>query len=217
MNIYIAFGIFGIISGIAAALADVPLVKPGKVDLSERLTGVEVKPWWADVPSKRFKLSFWLSFLGQPGAYITMWLLADLISQNNEVLATALKFNTFIGCYSGLLCHVAYCIKPLIYQRLCKKITDEESSEVLSSINPIIKVPMIIGFLTLWLGGTVIVAIAIFSGALAVPKLCVLLNPVTSLIVLMALKKCGVRIIGPLGVGFVLFSILLIIAGIQVV
>ena len=216
MNIYIAFGIFGIISGIVAALADVPLVKPGKVDTSERLTGVEVNPWWADVPSGRFKLSFWLSFLGQPGTYITMWLLADLISQNNEVLATTLKINTFIGCYTGLLCHVAYCIKPLLYQKLCKKMSDDESADVVSSINSVIKVPMIIGFLTLWLGGTVMVAIAIFTGALAVPKLCVLLNPVTSIIVLMALKKCGVKIIGPLGVGFVLFSILLIIAGIQV-
>ena len=217
MNIYIAFGIFGIISGIVAALADVPLVKPGKVDTSERLTGVEVNPWWADVPSGRFKLSFWLSFLGQPGTYITMWLLADLFSQNNEVLATTLKINTFIGCYTGLLCHVAYCIKPLLYQKLCKKMSDDESADVVSSINSVIKVPMIIGFLTLWLGGTVMVAIAIFTGALAVPKLCVLLNPVTSIIVLMALKKCGVKIIGPLGVGFVLFSILLIIAGIRLV
>ena len=216
MNIYIAFGIFGIISGIVAALADVPLVKPGKVDTSERLTGVEVNPWWADVPSGRFKLSFWLSFLGQPGAYITLWLLADLISPSNEPLATALKINTFIGCYTGLLCHVAYCIKPLLYQKLCKKLSDDESAEVVSSINSVIKVPMIIGGLTLWLGGTIIVAIAIITGALAVPKLCVLLNPVISLIVLMVLKKCRVKIIGPLGVGFVLFSILLIIAGIQV-
>jgi len=217
MNIYIVFGIFGIVSGIAAAFADVPLVKPGKVDTSERPVGLEVHPWWAEVPSERFKLSFWLSFLGQPGAYITMWLLANLISQNNEALATALKINTFIGCYTGLLCHVAFCIKPLLYQKLCKKMTDDESAEVLKSINSVIKVPMLIGFLTLWLGGTVIVAIAIFTGALAVPKLCVLLNPVTSIIVLMVLKKCGIKIIGPLGVGFVLFSILLIIAGIQVV
>ncbi len=117
MNTYVAFGIFGIISNFAAAWADVPLVKPGKTKSNEGISLNGVNPWWADVTSKRFKISFWLSFLGQPGSYITMWLLADLISQGNEALALALKINTFIGCYTGLLCHVVFCMKPLLYQR----------------------------------------------------------------------------------------------------
>ena len=37
MNKYVIFGIIGIISGLVAALADVPLVKPGKVDPNETL------------------------------------------------------------------------------------------------------------------------------------------------------------------------------------
>lgn len=57
------------------------------------------------------------------------------------------------------------------------------------------------------------VAIAIATGALAVPKLCILLNPVVSALILLTLKKCGVKIIGTLGVGYMLYSILLIIAG----
>lgn len=211
LNRYVVFGIVGIISGFIASLADVPLVKPGKPDQTLSVNGVN--PWWSDVPSKRFKISFWLSFLGQPGTYITMWLLADLIGRGNAALALALRINTFIGCYTGLLCHVVFCLKPLLYQKLSKKMPDNESSEVLKAIDPIIKVPSVIGFLSLWLGGTIIVAIAILTGALAVPKLCLLLNPVVSLIVLMTLKKCGVKIIGALGVGFMLFSVLLIIAG----
>lgn len=214
MNTYVAFGIFGIISNFAAAWADVPLVKPGKSNPDEGLSLNGVNPWWADVTSKRFKVSFWLSFLGQPGSYITMWLLADLISQGNEALALALKINTFIGCYTGLLCHVVFCMKPLLYQKLHKKMSDSESLEVIKSINPVVNAPMIIGFLALWLGATIIVAIAILTGALAVPKWCLLLNPVVSLLVLMPLKKCGVKIIGALGVGYMLFSVLLIIAGI---
>ncbi len=214
MNTYVAFGILGIISNFAAAWADVPLVKPGKTNPNEGLSLNDVNPWWADVTSKRFKVSFWLSFLGQPGSYITMWLLADLISQGNEALALALKINTFIGCYTGLLCHVVFCMKPLLYQKLHKKMSDNESLEVIKSINPVVNAPMIIGFLALWLGATIIVAIAILTGALAVPKWCLLLNPVVSLLVLMPLKKCGVKIIGALGVGYMLFSVLLIIAGI---
>lgn len=214
MNLYVAFGIFGITSGFVSSLADLPLVKPGKPNPSEKLAVNGINPWWADVSSKRFKISFWLSFLGQPGTYITMWLLADLIAGGNGALALALRINTFIGCFTGLLCHTVFCMKPLLYQRLSKKMSDEDSAEVMKAIDPITKVPMTIGFLSLWLGSTVIIAIAIVTGALTVPKLCLLLNPIVSLIVLMTLKKCGIKIIGALGVGFMLFSVLLIIAGI---
>lgn len=213
MNTYVAFGIIGIIGNFVAALADVPLVKPGKPDKDEVIARGGVSSWWADVTSKRFILSSWLSFIGQPAAYIVMWLLANLIAKENGTLALALRINTFLGCYAGFSCHVIYCMKPLIYQKLHKKISDEESLEVMKSIDPVVMGPMIVGGLSLWLGSTIIVAVAIATGALAVPKLCILLNPVVSALVLLTLKKCGVKIIGTLGVGYMLYSILLIIAG----
>ena len=213
MNTYVAFGIIGIIGNFVAALADVPLVKPGKPDKDEVIARGGVSSWWTDVPSKRFVVSSWLSFIGQPAAYIVMWLLADLIAKENGTLALALRINTFLGCYAGFSCHVIYCMKPLIYQKLHKKISDEESLEAMKSIDPVVMGPMIVGGVTLWLGSTIIVAVAIATGALAVPKLCILLNPVVSALVLLTLKKCGVKIIGTLGVGYMLYSILLIIAG----
>ena len=213
MNTYVAFGIIGIIGNFVAALADVPLVKPGKLDKDEMIARGGVSSWWADVTSKRFIVSSWLSFIGQPAAYIVMWLLADLIAKENGTLALALRINTFLGCYAGFSCHVIYCMKPLIYQKLHKKMSDDESLEVMKSIDPVVLGPMIVGGLSLWLGSTIIVAIAIATGALAVPKLCILLNPVVSALVLLTLKKCGVKIIGTLGVGYMLYSILLIIAG----
>ncbi len=214
MNIYVVFGIVGIISSILAAMADVPLVKPGKPDPSEKAAVNGVNPWWADVTAKRFNVSFWLSFLGQPGGYVVLWLLADLIANGNEALALALRINTFVGCYVGLVCHIIYCIKPLLYQKLCKKMSDDESLEVMKSMDPLMYGPMALGFLTLWLGGTIIIAIAIVTGALAVPKWCLLLNPIVAAIILLTVKKCGGKIVGVLGVGFLLFSVLLIIAGI---
>lgn len=214
MNIYVVFGIVGIISSILAAMADVPLVKPGKPDPSEKAAVNGVNPWWADVTAKRFNVSFWLSFLGQPGGYVVLWLLADLIANGNEALALALRINTFIGCYVGLVCHIIYCIKPLLYQKLCKKMSDDESLEVMKSMDPLMYGPMALGFLTLWLGGTIIIAIAIVTGALAVSKWCLLLNPIVAAIILLTVKKCGGKIVGVLGVGFLLFSVLLIIAGV---
>lgn len=214
MNIYVALGVFGIISNFAAALADVPLVRPGRAGTEDRVSLDGVNSWWADVSAKRFKASFWLSFLGQPGAYITLWMLADLIAQESAPLALALRINTFIGCYTGLLCHVYFCLKPLLYQKLCKKVSDEESIEILKAIDPVTKIPMLIGGVALWFGGTILVAIAIITGALAVSKWCLLLNPIGALIVVMILKKCRIRVIGALGAGYMLMSILLIIAGI---
>ena len=213
MNTYVAFGIIGIIGNFVAALADVPLVKPGKPDKDEMIARGGVSSWWADVTSKRFIVSSWLSFIGQPAAYIVMWLLADLIAKENGTLALALRINTFLGCYAGFSCHVIYCMKPLIYQKLHKKMSDDECLEVMKSIDPVVMGPMIVGGLSLWLGSTIIVAIAIATGALAVPKLCILLNPVVSALILLTLKKCGVKIIGTLGVGYMLYSVLLIIAG----
>ena len=213
MNMYVAFGIFGIISNLAAVFADVPLIKPGKPTGNDKITLNGVQPCWAEVPEKRFKVSFWLSFLGQPGAYVVLWLLAELISKNNAPLAMALKINTFISCYTGLLSHLYFCLRPLLYQKLSKKMSDDESEEVLKAINPVANVPMLIAGLTLWFGGTIIVAIAILTGALEVSKWCLLLNPIVAVIVLMALKKCKIKVIGALGVGYTLISVLLIIAG----
>ena len=211
MNSYVAWGIFGIISGLIASFADVPLVMPNQ---SENLKLGGVCPWWGDVTSKRFKVSFWLSFLGQPGGYIVMWLLADMISNGNVALAGILKVVTLLGCYTGLMSHVVFCLKPLLYQRLCKKMSDDESNEVIKAIDLGFNPPMYLAGVVLWLGLAVTVIVAILTGALPVPKWCVVLNPIGSLIVLMPLKKCGVRIIGALGFGFVLLSVLLIIAGV---
>lgn len=211
MNSYVAWGIFGIISGLIASFADVPLVM---LNQSENLKLGGVCPWWGDVTSKRFKVSFWLSFLGQPGGYIVMWLLADIISNGNVALAGILKVMTLLGCYTGLMSHVVFCLKPLLYQRLCKKMSDDESNEVIKAIDLVFNPPMYLAGVVLWLGLAVTVVVAILTGALPVPKWCIVLNPIGSLIVLMPLKKCGVRIIGALGFGFVLLSVLLIIAGI---
>ena len=62
-------------------------------------------------------------------------------------------------------------MKPLIYQKLHKKLSDDESLAVMKSIDPVFKGPMIVGALSLWLGSTIIVAATIVTGALAVPKL----------------------------------------------
>lgn len=215
MNVYIIIGIIGIISGLICALADVPLVKPGKAE-AQTLQPGKISSWWAEVSESRFTCSFWLSFLGQPGTYLTMWMLAELITVNSPALGIALKINTFVGAYTGLLCHVVFCQKPILYQRLHGKLRIEDAGDALKSLDKTTMVPMVLGFLSLYLGTTILVSVAIVTGALNVPKLFVILNPIVSTIVLVSLKKCGVKIIGTLGVGFSMFAIVLLVAGMRV-
>ena len=116
MNIYVLIGIIGIISGILCAQADVPLAWPGKEGepMDARAVG-RISSWWKETDEKPFMKSFWMSCIGRSGTYLTMWMLAEIISHNNMMLGMLLKINTFIGVYTGLLFHACACIKPLVY------------------------------------------------------------------------------------------------------
>lgn len=46
----------------------------------------------------------------------------------------------------------------------------------MKAIDPVTRIPMLIGGVALWFGGTILVAIAILTGALAVSKWYLLLN-----------------------------------------
>jgi len=86
MNHYVVLGIFGIIRGIAASLADLPLARPGKVKPGETLPLNGISPWWADVTDKRFIVSFWLSFLGAGFILLSVLLIIAGVRQNTVSL-----------------------------------------------------------------------------------------------------------------------------------
>lgn len=213
MNSFILVGIIGIISGILCAWADVPLSYSGKKEIDQEIKVGEISKWWGDVSESRFTKAFWLSCIGQPGTYLTMWMLGVLIAQNNSGLGTALKINTFLGAYTGLLFHATACIKPMVYQKIHNKLSEEEVKEAVNIVEKLPKIPSLISGISLFLVTTVIVTIAIFTGSLQVPKYFVLFNPIVAAIVLLGLKKAKIKIVGPLGVGFILFAIVLVVAG----
>lgn len=194
-------------------MADVPLAYSGKKDDKGTITVGGISQWWGEVSQRHFTVAFWLSCIGQPGTYLTMWMLGVLIAQRDPTLGTALKINTFIGAYTGLLFHAMACIKPLIYQRLQDKLSLTEINEVLDAVDKYPRIPSFVSALSLFLGTTVIVIIAILTGALQVPVYFVLFNPIAAGFVLLVLKKAGVKIPGVLGTGFCLFAIVLIVAG----
>ena len=216
MTYYLIIGIIGIISGILCAQADVPLAWSGRREdaLDAKAVG-RISPWWTSVREGHFDLSFWLSCIGQPGTYLTTWALAELMSERNAALGILLKICTFIGAYTGLLFHAAACIKPLVYRAIAQEVTQETAQSAMDAIDKYPRLPSLICGIVLFLGETVILVIAVLTGALAVPKWFALCNPVCILPVMLAARKLNLRIGGALGIGSSLLGVVLIVAGLH--
>ena len=212
MNVYTVIGIWGVISGILCAQADVPLAWSGRRgDPVDAKAVGRITSWWTEVSEKRFDLAFCLSCIGQPGTYLTMWMLSELIS--SPVLSLCLKINTFISAYTGLLFHAAACIKPMVYRKIAGQVSDETAQEVMNAIDRYPAVPSIVSAICLLLGTTVIMVTAILTGALAVSKVFVLFNPVGALLFQWIQRRLNLKIGGAMGIGFSLYAIILIAAG----
>ena len=214
MNVYIIVGIVGVISGILCAQADVPLAYSGRKNekIDARSLGKPAS-WWCEVKEAWFDKAFWLSFLGQPGTYLTMWMLAERIGMKNPSLALILKINTFIGAYTGLFYHGSVCSKYIVYRRIAGRLPEEDALAAVEAVGKYAAVPSMISAVSLFLGTTAIMIIAILRQDLPVPKIMALLNPFTAALILIPLRKWNVKIGGAMGIGFSLFAIVLITAG----
>ncbi len=168
------------------------------------------------MPEGHFDKSFWLSFIGQPGTYLTMWMLAELVSTSSARLALAMKINTFIGAYTGLLFHCVYCTKPLVYRHIWQETSEENAKAAVDAVGKYAKVPSVICGISLFLAGTVLTAAAILKGYLDVPVWFAALNPVGALPVLLVCRKLGIKIGGAMGIGYSLLAVVLIAAGMNV-
>ncbi|MCR5806636.1 MAG: hypothetical protein K6G68_06340 [Oscillospiraceae bacterium] len=209
----IIIGIIGVLSGILCARADVPLAWSGKKDdLVDAKSVGKISSWWTQVDDRHFDKAFWLSCIGQPGTYLTLWTLADIISQNNNVIGMLMKICTFIGAYTGLLFHAAACIKPMVYRRIADKVSPEAAQAAMDAVDRYPKIPSLISAVVLLLSSSILTSAAILTGALDVPKIFILFNPIGALPVMILSRKLGLKIGGALGIGFSLLGIVLIAA-----
>ncbi|MCR5168506.1 MAG: hypothetical protein K6C13_15045 [Oscillospiraceae bacterium] len=211
----VMIGIVGIISGILCAKADVPLAWSGiKGDTADAKSVGKISDWWIKVDDRHFDRAFWHSCIGQPGTYLVMWKLADIISENSSILGLIMKICTFIGAYTGLLFHAAACIKPIVYRRIFSEVTPETAQAAMDAVDRYPKIPSIVSTVFLILGSSVFTVIAVIFGFLDVPKIFVLFNPVGVLPVSIISRKMDIKIGGALGIGFALLGIVLIAASV---
>ena len=205
-------GITGIISGLMCALADTPLAyffdeKNQKIGKRR-----DIQTGWQTASSKRFYLSFLLSFLGQPGCYLVMWRLAEIIGKGNETMCSILKICTFLGCYTGLITHAVFCIKPLVYKHICQEASLQSSENALHETGRLTILPVLVCSITLVMIPAFLISAAIWQGILPVSRLWIILNPVFLMIAMLAVKKAFPKLpmIGFMGTGFIVYSALLL-------
>ncbi|WP_028519115.1 DUF6796 family protein [Ruminococcus flavefaciens] len=205
-------GIIGIISGFMCALADTPLAyfyDENNQKIGQRR---DIQTGWQTASSKRFYLSFLLSFLGQPGCYLVMWRLAEMIGKENDTMCSILKICTFLGCYTGLITHAVFCIKPLVYKHIYQEASLKTSETALHETDRLTILPVLVCSFTLIIIPAFLISAAIWQGILPVSRLWIIFNPIFLMIAMLAVKKAFPKLplIGFMGTGFIVYSALLL-------
>ena len=205
-------GIIGIISGFMCALADTPLAyfyDENNQKIGQRR---DIQTGWQTASSKRFYLSFLLSFLGQPGCYLVMWRLAEMIGKVNDKMCSILKICTFLGCYTGLITHAVFCIKPLVYKHIYQEASLKTSETALHETDRLTILPVLVCSFTLIIIPAFLISAAIWQGILPVSRLWIIFNPIFLMIAMLAVKKAFPKLplIGFMGTGFIVYSALLL-------
>lgn len=205
-------GIIGIISGFMCALADTPLAyfyDENNQKIGQRR---DIQTGWQTASSKRFYLSFLLSFLGQPGCYLVMWRLAEMIGKENDTMCSILKICTFLGCYTGLITHAVFCIKPLVYKHIYQEASLKTSETALHETDRLTILPVLVCSFTLIIIPAFLIFAAIWQGILPVSRLWIIFNPIFLMIAMLAVKKAFPKLplIGFMGTGFIVYSALLL-------
>jgi hypothetical protein len=205
-------GIIGIISGFMCALADTPLAyfyDENNQKIGQRR---DIQTGWQTASSKRFYLSFLLSFLGQPGCYLVMWRLAERIGKENDTMCSILKICTFLGCYTGLITHAVFCIKPLVYKHIYQEASLKTSETALHETDRLTILPVLVCSFTLIIIPAFLISAAIWQGILPVSRLWIIFNPIFLMIAMLVVKKAFPKLplIGFMGTGFIVYSALLL-------
>lgn len=192
MRLELVLSILGILGGLLCAGADMLLDMKGKDNKKiGSVTGL-IESNWIKMSEWRFKASIALAAVAVPLYSCGVVSLVLQMQEENKPLSFALMATIFVGAMGGFFIHSMICIMPVIYKELMAKADFERAEGVINRIWKAIQLPFYILYVILVIGTTGIIIASILTGALNVPKWCILLNPVVFQIVglvLRAVKK----------------------------
>lgn len=184
---YLAFSLLGLIGGLLCAAGDIlfDLKGPGNKKLG---TSKNIDSNWTKMADWRFGWSIALALVGDALVCLGFYSLGMQIAASHPVLGYLTLGFGYFGCFAGILIHSLCCLQALIYKGAMKRGSLEIADDILETVYKQVKIPFVGGYISL-LAPTVTVIIAILTGALDVPKICLLLNPVFFLIFGLTCRK----------------------------
>lgn len=180
VNMYLIFSILGLIGGLLCCVGDVLFDLKGKGN--EKLgTSKNIDSNWVKMADWRFGLSIAIALVGDAMVGLGFYSIGMQIAETHSLLGYLTIGFGYFGSMAGIFIHSFVCIQALIYKVALINGSLQIADDILEKLYKQIMPTFATGYISL-LVPTVLVIIAILNGALDVPKICVILNPIVFLI-----------------------------------
>ena len=177
---YLLLSVLGLIGGLLCCAGDILFDLKGKGN--QKLgTSKNIDSNWVKMADWRFGLSIALAMIGDALIGLGFYSIGMQIAVTHPIIGYLTLGFGYFGSIAGVFIHAFLCIQALIYKGALLHGDLQIADDILEKIYKQIMPTFMIGYISLMIP-TVLIIIAILNGALDVPKLCVLLNPIVFLI-----------------------------------
>lgn len=184
---YLVFSILGMLGGLLCCVGDVLFDLKGKGN--QKLgTSKNIDSNWLKMADWRFGLSIALALIGDAFVGLGFYSIGMQIAETHPILGYLTLGCGYFGSIAGIFIHSFVCIQVLIYKGAMIHGNLQIADDILEKLYKQITPTFFAGYITLMIP-TVTAIIAILNGALDVPKICVLLNPIVFLIFGLTCRK----------------------------
>ena len=184
---YLLFSVLGLIGGLLCCAGDILFDLKGKGN--QKLgTSKNIDSNWVKMADWRFGLSIALAMIGDALIGLGFYSIGMQIAVTHPIIGYLTIGFGYFGSIAGVFIHAFLCIQALIYKGALIHGDLQIADDILEKIYKQIMPTFMIGYISLMIP-TVLIIIAILNGALNVPKLCVLLNPIVFLILGVTCRK----------------------------
>lgn len=184
---YLLFSVLGLIGGLLCCAGDILFDLKGKGN--QKLgTSKNIDSNWVKMADWRFGLSIALAMIGDALIGLGFYSIGMQIAVTHPIIGYLTLGFGYFGSIAGVFIHAFLCIQALIYKGALIHGDLQIADDILEKIYKQIMPTFMIGYISLMIP-TVLIIIAILNGALNVPKLCVLLNPIVFLILGVTCRK----------------------------
>ena len=177
---YLVFSVLGLLGGLLCCVGDVLFDLKGKGN-KKLGTSKNIDSNWLKMADWRFGLSIALALIGDAFVGLGFYSIGMQIAETHSLIGYLTIGFGYFGVMAGVFVHSFLCIQALIYKGAMMRGNLQIADDILEKIYKQIMPTFLLGYASL-LVPTVLVIIAILNGALDVPKICILLNPIVFLI-----------------------------------